>query len=581
MTREPIRIANFSGYLGDRRTALSEVLAGDPVDVVVGDYLAEVTLASVTSVLVDRPEQRRAWYVRYFLDQLTPHLGTIAERGIRVVVNAGAFNPAGLAQAIRDTGTPLAVAHLAGDDILDRLPQLRADGHQLSHLDTGAPLSTLDAEPLAATAYLGGWGIVAALQEGADIVICGRVTDASLVLGPAAWWHGWQRADWDALAGAVVAGHIIECGPQAVGGNFSGFTRLPRFTRPGFPIAEVAADGSSVITKHSTDEGSVTTDTVTAQLLYEIQGPHYLNPDVVAHLDGVRLEQAAPDRVRVHGVTGSPPPPTTKVAIYAQLGHELTFITYLTGLDLDAKLDLLTAQLQGSAADHVELVRYGSVVEDPRSQWETTVPVRIVATARDVAALRDFRIRYLGLGLSSIPGFYVEDGVPNTPTPRIEYWPGLLPQEVLRPEVVLPGGRRVAVGPVPATAVFAGQPRHAEPGPYEPGGPTTRAPLGLVAYARTGDKAGNSNLGIWAATPAAWPWLRALLSTEELRRLLPEAKDLDIVRHEFPLLHAVHFVLPGLLGTSASANLRVDALGKAVGEFVRARHVDIPSELLG
>ncbi|MEV0597903.1 acyclic terpene utilization AtuA family protein [Streptomyces sp. NPDC050315] len=587
--RRPVRIANFSGYYGDRYSAFDEVMAGDPVDVLMGDYLAEITLASMSPLYT---KDSSKGYITYFLRQIRPHLAALAERGLKVVTNAGAFNPEALANALREAiaeaGVTLQVAHVEGDNLQPRLAELRASGQLLENLDTGEPLSSWGAEPISAHAYLGGWGIATALREGADIVVCGRVTDASLTAGPAAWWHEWGTEDWDRLAGAVVAGHIIECGPHAVGGNFSGFTGIPGAHRPGFPIAEVAADGSSVITKHGRDLGAVTVDTVTAQLVYEIQGPRYLNPDVTVHLDTVRLSQAGPDRVRVTGTTGSPPPPTTKVALFAPIGHQIVLTVYLTGLDIEEKYELLRSQIRdqvaGPGVDELDVSIIGTVAADPQSQWEATVPVRIMATAREREPLEyaNFAGRIGGLFLCSVPGFYYDTGAQRVtgPQPRIEYWPGLLPMAAVEHEVVLADGRRIAVAPPAVTQLPEGRPVHAEPDPYAWTGATERAPLGRVAHARSGDKGGNSNVGIWAADPAAWPWLRCALSTDELRRMVPEAKDLDIVRHEFPQLHAVHFVLRGLLGTGGSSNLRADQVGKAVGEYIRTRVMDIPVELL-
>lgn len=588
--RRPIRVANFSGYYGDRYTAIDDAMAGDPVDVLIGDYLAEVTLASLSPQYT---QDASKGYIGYFLRQIRPHLGAIAERGLKVVTNAGAFSPAALANAVREAaaaaGVTLRVAHVEGDNLLTRLPELQAAGHRFENLDTGEPLSSWGAEPISAHAYLGGWGIAMALREGADIVVCGRVTDASLTVGPAAWWHEWGTEDWDRLAGAVTAGHIIECGPQAVGGNFSGFAEIPGgVLKPGFPIAEIAADGSSVITKHGSDGGAVTVDTVTAQLVYEIQGPRYLNPDVTVHLDSVRLSQAGPDRVQVSAVVGSPPPHTTKVAVFAPIGHQIVMTVYLTGLDLEEKYELLRSQIRelaaGPGVDELDISIIGTASDDPQSQWEATVPVRIMATAREREPLEftNFAGRIGGLFLCSVPGFFYDTGAQRVtgPQERIEYWPGLLPMAAVEHAVVLEDGRRIAVAPPAVTQVPTGQPAHAEPVPDAETARTERAPLGRIAYARSGDKGGNSNVGIWAADPEAFPWLRAALSTDELRRMVPEAKELEIVRHEFPHLNAVHFVLRGLLGNGGSSNLRVDQVGKAVGEYIRTRVLDIPVELL-
>ncbi|NKQ52707.1 DUF1446 domain-containing protein [Amycolatopsis sp. K13G38] len=582
----PVRIANFSGYLGDRFTAIDEAVAGDPVDVLVGDYLAEITLAALAGRHRQNP---KLGYVEYFLDQLRPNLRALAERGVKVVTNAGGFHPEGLAEAVRELaeaeGVRVTVAHIEGDNVISRLATYERDGHALENLDTGRPLSSWGVEPLAANAYLGGWGIAAALAEGADIVVCGRVTDASLTAGPAAWWHGWSRTDWDALAGAVAAGHIIECGSQAVGGNFAGFTRIANMLKPGFPIAEIAADGSSVITKHARDGGEVTVDTVTAQLVYEIQGPRYLNPDVTVHLDTVRLNQEGRDRVGLSAVTGSPPPPTTKVAVFGQLGYSIVNTVFVTAPEVDAKIDLIRAQISQDLPGGVALdvTRIGSATTDPETQWDATVALRVMATAKDRAALVELNLsgRLLSLYLQSIPGFYHDGGasMAGSPRPRIDYWPALLPLSVVDHRVVLPGGKTIEVSAPEQTGI---QPQPVHPEPAETGAVrrTRRAPLGAVAYARSGDKGGNSNVGVWTPDERAWPWLRDTLSTMELRRLLPEVKDLDIVRHEFPHLRAVHFVLRGLLGTGGSSNLRVDQVGKAVGEYLRAKHLPIPEELL-
>ncbi|UPW08624.1 acyclic terpene utilization AtuA family protein [Gordonia terrae] len=586
MKHGPIRIANFSGYLGDRPTALDEAIAGDPVDVLIGDYLAEITMAGVSAGFTTDPKALGEFYAKYFLDQLRPHLGTLAERRIKVVVNAGAFNPAGLADAVRTAadgaGVALVVAHVDGDDVLDRLDDLRASGHDLAHLDTHEAFADSGEDPLAANAYLGGWGIATALDAGADIVVCGRVTDASLVLGPAAWWHNWARDAWDALAGAVVAGHVIECGAQAVGGNFSGFTRFPRFLNPGFPIAEIHGDGSSVITKHSTDEGMVTVDTVTAQLVYEIQGPYYLNPDVTVHFESIELDDLGPDRVRIRSVVGSPPPPTTKVSIFRPGGYRIAINTYLTGIEIDAKLELLTQQVETIAkrleVNDLSVSQLGSPDENPADQNAATVCVRIAAAAPTREALFELNRAFGALGLSSVPGFM--GGDTTGPKPRIEYWPGLLPQHALRHRVVLANGDTIAVDQPAATETFTGQPAHPEPTAVGEAVDTQRLPLGRMVYARSGDKGGNSNLGVWTPSPDAWEWLRVTLSTEGFRQMFPEFADLPLIRHEFPHLRAVHFVLPQLLGRGGSSNLRVDSIGKSVSEYVRARLVDIPVELL-
>ena len=336
-----LRIANCSGFYGDRMAAAREMVEGGPIDVLTGDYLAELTLMIL---LKDRLRDPDLGYARTFLRQLEEVAVACKERGIRIVVNAGGLNPAGCARAARALydrlGVRAAVAHIEGDDLMPSLAALQARGEPFTHLDKRVPLSSLREPVLSANAYLGGWGIAAALERGADLVICPRVTDAALALGPAAWKFGWARDDWDRLAAGVVAGHVIECGAQCTGGNYSFFREVPGLEYPGFPVAEMYPDGSFVVTKHPGTGGLVSVGTVTAQLLYEIAGAEYPNPDVTARFDTIRLAQEGPDRVRVSGVRGEPPPPTTKICINHFGGYKNSMTFVLTGLDLEDKARL-------------------------------------------------------------------------------------------------------------------------------------------------------------------------------------------------------------------------------------------------
>ena len=340
--QRPIRVGNCSGFYGDRASAMADMARAGGIDVLTGDYLAEVTMLILGKA---RAKDSTKGYAATFLPHLDAALEHLVANGIRLVVNAGGLNPAGLAVATRELiarrGYDLRVSHIEGDDVFSRLDALQQAGHSLPHLASGEPLSSWSHQPLTANAYLGGFGIARALSNGADIVITGRVADASVVVGPAAWWWSWTPDDYDALAGAVAAGHVIECGPQATGGNFSGFRTVADLVQPGFPIAEIGADGSSVITKNAGTGGTVTRDTVTAQLLYEIGDPAYLNSDVTTHLDTAALTDLGDDRVEIRGVRGSAPPTTTKVAITGIGGWQNSVIFALTGTNLDAKTALV------------------------------------------------------------------------------------------------------------------------------------------------------------------------------------------------------------------------------------------------
>ncbi len=579
----PVRIANCSGFYGDRLAALAEVLHGGPVDVITGDYLAEVTMLVLAKNRLKKPS---SGYATTFLRQLEPVAAEIAERGVKVVVNAGGLDPAGLARDTREllakAGVPLTVAHVEGDDLTERLPALLADGHELANLDTGAPFTSWGHDALTANAYLGGFGIAAALAAGADIVVTGRVADASLVTGAAAWWWGWSPDDHGALAGAVAAGHVIECGAQATGGNFSGFAGIADPTHPGFPIAEVDRDGSSVITKHPGTGGAVTVGTVTAQLLYEVGAPAYLNPDVVARLDTIRLDQVGPDRVRISGASGSPPPPTTKVAITGLGGWRNGTTFVLTGLDVDAKAALVEsavrARLAGDpAVTDLRFTRIGVPVADPAEQMAGSCLLHVSVDGDQRVAGRAFSALCVELALSSYPGIYGM-GVPGSGSAYGVYWPTLIPQRLLDHTVVHADGRREVVPP-PRTADPVDTVARARAVPYEPG-PTVPGPLGLLAHARSGDKGGNANVGVWVTDPDAWPWLSATLTTERLRTLLPETANLPIDRYDLPNLMAVNFVIHGLLDGGATEARRFDKQAKALGEWLRARHVPLPVRLL-
>jgi hypothetical protein len=586
MKARPVRIANCSGFYGDRLSAAREMVDGGPIDVLTGDYLAELTMMILWKARQKNPD---AGYARTFLVQLEQVLGRCLDRGIKIVTNAGGLNPAGLADEVGKLaarlGLRLKVAHISGDDLLGRLPDLMASGIDLAHLDTGQPLADAGVRPVSANAYLGGWGITEALAAGADVVVCPRVTDASLVAGPAAWWHGWARTDWDRLAGAVIAGHVIECGPQACGGNYPFLDEITDRRYPGFPIAEVAADGSSVITKHNGTGGLVSPGTVTAQLLYEIDSPRYAGPDVVAHFDSVTLAQVAPDRVLISGARGTPPPPTLKVALNYLGGYRNTMTLVLTGLDIEEKAawacDELFSLLGGRetfAEVDTRLLRFDR--PDAAASEQATAHLRITVKDPDPDRVgRTFSDATMALALGGYAGFHTTTP-PTAASAYGVFWPALVPASVVEQVVALPDGSRRVVPhtrPAPAGAADAAV---APPVSLATGGPTVRLPLGQIAGARSGDKGGNANVGVWVRRGEAFGWLREALTVERFRQLLPEAADLPVRRYELANLHALNFVVVGLLGAGVAASARPDPQAKGLGEYLRSRLVDIPAALL-
>jgi Acyclic terpene utilisation family protein AtuA len=586
----PVRIANCSGFYGDRLSALEEMVTGGAVDVVTGDYLAEVTMLILAR---SRLRNRDAGYANTFLRQLEPVAGEIAARGIKVVVNAGGLNPAGLARAtsamLSEIGVGLAVSYVEGDDLAGRIHELQDAGVGLANLDTGAPFSSWGHDPLTANAYLGGFGIKAALDAGADIVVTGRVADASLASGAGAWWWGWSPDDHDALAGAVVAGHVIECGAQATGGNFSGFRQIDDLTHPGFPLAEIDRDGTSVITKHEGTGGAVTVGTVTAQLLYEVGGPDYLNPDVVARLDTVKLEQRGRDRVSVTGVLGRPPTPTTKVAVTG-LGEWRNSVTVvLTGLDSDAKASrlesALTSRLEKSpGVSNLRFTRIGTPDRDPVDQMMGSCLLSVAVDGDESSCGRAFSSMVVELALSNFPGIYYTEP-PGNGSPIGAYWPTLVPLSEVHQTVVHHDGRRETIpAPAPTRPLEITKDENVTQTATqraEMKGPTmVEGPLGLVVNARSGDKGGNANVGVWVDTSNAWSWLREAITAERFAELLPEAAQFPIERYELPNLYAINFVVRGLLDGGATEARRFDKQAKALGEWLRSRHVLLPAELL-
>ncbi|MFE9795350.1 acyclic terpene utilization AtuA family protein [Streptomyces goshikiensis] len=537
------------------------MLTGGPLDVLTGDYLAELTMLILGR---DRLKNPGLGYAKTFPRQLEECLGLAHERGVRIVTNAGGLNPAGLADAVRalaaKLGIPASVAHVEGDDLMP--------------YEDGA---------LTANAYLGGAGITACLRAGADIVVTGRVTDAALVSGPAAWWFDWAPDDWDRLAGAVVAGHVLECGTQATGGNYSFFTRHD-VRAPGFPLAEVCEDGSSVVTKHPGTGGVVSVGTVTAQLLYETQGVRYLGPDVTARLDTVRLLSVGADRIGISGVRGEAPPGTLKVGVTRIGGWRNEVVFVLTGLDIEAKEELVRAQLADALRDVAEVGWTLARTDHADAATQETSSALLRLVVRDPSpdpVGRSLTAAAIELALASYPGFHVT-AAPGPAQPYGVFTSAEVPAASVPHTAVLPNGTRLPVPPAlaaPPPAAPSPVPP-APPGPPGLTGPTRRGPLGALVGARSGDKGGDANVGVWVESDAAWAWLHATLTVDAFQALLPETAGLPVARHVLPHLRALNFTVPGLLGDGVASGHRFDPQAKALGEWLRARHTDIPVALL-
>ncbi|CAD0082729.1 unnamed protein product [Aureobasidium vineae] len=550
---------------------------------------------------IKKAEDPELGYDLGFLRQLTECIDDIAERQTKIITNAGAMNAPVLARKVEELcqsrGHDLVVATILGDDVSHLLKKGKSDYRVLDfpHLDNEEQFLENwndELEPTCATAYIGAWGIVAALKEGADIVICGRVTDASPVIGAAAWWYGWSEQAYDQLAGALVAGHLIECGPYATGANFSGFKEfLPELVDLAFPVAEIMPSGSCYITKPDSMNGVVNKFNITSQLLYELQGQMYLNSDVVADIASIHIEDVGrPNCVLVSVCKGSPPPPTTKVMVAAPGGWQAETTYYINGLDVQAKAQMMKQQLQkifsGSQFSKFSVELYGTQADNPSSQQAGTVMLRVFAQARhkeDIAAEK-FKIPLYSLRMQSYPGYHMNlDFRTMDPKQFYEIFPATIPQAAVNHEAIV-AGKRISIAPPKKTQHYPIQRSSSEttdPVNLATFGLTERRPLGSIVHARSGDKANNSNVGFFVRHADEYSWLQSLLTVEKLKELLQEDYAGHMIeRCEFPNILAVHFRIMDFLDGGIASSARIDGLGKGVGEYLRSKHVEVPTMFL-
>ncbi|THZ26229.1 DUF1446-domain-containing protein [Aureobasidium pullulans] len=597
-TQRHLRIGNCSGATGDAPHAMARMVREADVDVITGDWLSEMNIAWESIRKAEDPE---LGYDVGFLRQLTECIDDIAERKIKIITNAGAMNAPVLARKVEELcqsrGHDLVVATILGDDVSYLLKQGKSGQRALEfpHLDHQNQLLEdwdPDLEPTCAAAYIGAWGIVAALREGADIVICGRVTDASPVVGAAAWWYGWSEQSYDQLAGALIAGHLIECGPYATGANFSGFKQfLSELVDLAFPIAEITPSGTCYITKPASMNGVVNKFNITSQLLYELQGQMYLNPDVVADIGSIRIEETGRKNcVSITGCKGFPPPATTKVMVAAPGGWQAETTYYINGLDVQEKAQMMKQQLQsifrGSKFSKFSAELYGTQVDNPSSQQAGTVMLRVFAQARrkeDIAAEK-FKIPLYSLRMQSYPGYHMNlDFRTMEPKQFYEIFPATIPQATINHEAVV-AGKTISIPPPRRTQHYPVQRPSSETATaidLESFGPTERRPLGTVVHARSGDKANNSNAGFFVRHADEYPWLQSLLTVDKLKELLQDDyAGHSIERCEFPSILAVHFRIMDFLDGGIASSSRIDGLGKGVGEYLRSKHVEIPIKFL-
>ncbi|KAJ9495732.1 hypothetical protein H2202_008775 [Exophiala xenobiotica] len=616
-SKGPIKIGVISACQGDRADSLLQTLSGPiEVDAIVGDYLAELNLAWHA---MQYEKDQSAGYDKGFLRSMELASTKIAERfragkPIKFAVNAGALNPVALAKELRkffDTclgpeGENIKIVYVSGDNVLHQLKkdQVRKSLRHLTGKTTYADWSS-DKTEVVANVYIGQWGVVKALEEGADVVITGRSTDASTLQALSSWWHGWKPTDYDFIAQSLVTGHVVECGTYVTGGNFGGFKVMGKdYINLSFPIAEISADGTTVVTKQPGQNGIVTVDTVRSQLLYEIQGRYYYNPDVIADLYTTRITAIGKDRVLIEGTKGLPPPENLKVSVQAYGGFQAEVNALAIGLDIEEKAEswgnmtraILRSDEKLNTGEYSDFTIQciGRAEPNPRNQNAATAHVRVLAQApnKETLSVDNFMNTVIENLISGFPGFtpdmeYLRTGLPK---PYMTYFPGLIPRSVLEEVRVhfLDGSESIAVPHPAGTLSYETAPKQENYEPNEPVdlasfGETVSIPLGYKVHARSGDKGANVNVGFFPQKDSEeeWEWLRSFMTTNKLMELLgDDAEDvLRTERTEFPNLHGVHFVLVGILGDGVNCTKRPDALGKGIGEYVRAKYVDYPKKM--
>ena len=587
MSKEMIRIANCSGFYGDKLSVAKDMVEGGPIDVLTGDYLAELTMTILYNQKMKRGENHG--YVGTFIKQFKDVAKIAQDKNIKIVTNAGGLNPKSMAleieNVIEELNLNLKVAYIDGDDLIPMMDKLTDLGEKFSNLDKDLELKDYSKKPITANAYLGAWGIKEALDNGADVVVCPRVTDAAVVIGPAAWKFNWSRDQYDELAGALAAGHIIECGAQATGGNYSFFQEVPTFDNIGYPIAEVYEDGSFVITKHENTGGLVSVGTVTAQLLYEIGSPAYLNPDVISHFDTLKITQESQDRVLVQNARGSSPTNTHKVCVNLVGGYRNGIELLLTGLDINEKAELITDQIFKSVGgkeqfDKVDIQLHRTDKENPNSNEEAQAFLRIdVMSSNPELVGRLFNAKIIELALANFPGWTGRSGVvPNGP--YIEYWPTLVNSKYVKERIHV-GDKVIDITP---TSQLGLEEKYYQKVPYE--NPELEIQSfeedfsGKIFGTRSGDKGGCANLGVWAKTEDAYSFLFDFLTVEKLKELLPDLEKFDIDRYELPNIFSLNFYVHGILQEGVSSSTRMDGQAKSLGEYLRAKKINFPKQLL-
>jgi hypothetical protein len=591
MTEKRVRIGGASGAWGDSPGAIEQLLGAD-VRYFMMDYLAEVTMSLLARARMKDPE---AGFPPDFILYLKRYLPEIARRGIKVASNGGGVNPAAckraLEAAISELGRSLTVAMVEGDDVMPLTDALRAAG--LREHVSGAPLPK---RLLTANAYLGALPIRAAFDAGADIVITGRCADSALALGILMHEFGWAADDYDRLGAGSLVGHILECGPQATGGTFTDWDRVPDWHNIGYPIAECSPDGSFVVSKPAGTGGLIVPGVIAEQTLYEIGDPAaYLLPDVAADFSKVRLTQIGPDQVRVEGARGRPPTAQYKVSATYQDGYRAVATVSIVGTDAARKAERTGEALIARArmvfarrglpdftATHIEaLGAEASYGPNAATRASREVLLRLVVQHASRDALEIFARELGSIGLSCAPGTTgIYNGRPK-PTPVVRLFTFFLDKAALGNPRLTIGDKAPREIEVPRNGGFIpAMPNNAPSDEPIPGAPMVTVPLSRLAYARSGDKGNSSNIAIIAREPRFLPLLRREVTPERIVAQLGHLVGGPAERFEAPGLNALNFLIQDALGGGGMASPRIDPQGKAYGQMALEMPIEVPCALL-
>lgn len=590
MARETLRIGGACGFWGEAADAALPQLLGAGLDAVVFDYLAEITLSIMARA---RRKDPAKGYATDFVTDLAPHLPEIARQRLKIVSNAGGANVAACAEALRaeiaKAGLPLTVATVTGDDLTARAP----DFAEAREMFSGAPFPPAEAVA-SVNAYLGAFPIAEALAH-ADIVVTGRCADSAVTLGLCIHRFGWGPDDLDRLAQGSLAGHVLECGPQATGGNFTDWELAGDIADIGYPVAEIAADGAFEVTKPEGTTGLVTPETVGEQMLYEIGDPRaYLLPDVTADFSEVTLDQVGENRVRVAGARGRPPTDTLKTSATWADGHRAGTVLFFYGQDASRKARsyaeavLTRARRRLAAANAPDFTETLVEVMGDESHWGAhaaisgarEVALKIAVKHPDARACAAMLKDSIGLGLATPPGLTIFAGGRPKPSPVVRLFSFLVPKSQVPVAVETPAGDRIEVPFAPGVPFDPETLPSPEPDAPAADGPMTTVPLIRLAVARSGDKGDKADIGVLPRDPAFAPWIWRALTPEAVADRFAHFLDGEVTRFFLPGTGALNLVLDRVLGGGGVASLRNDPQGKGYAQLLLDHPVAIPERLL-